>query len=496
MAETIVRTLEPLHWQDVAAIANGAVLKLSGDVWGRLAYARAIVEGLIRRRIRGYGINTGVGALSDVIINEEHQQALSRNIIMSHACAVGEPFGIAETRAIMVAQINNFAHGASGIRPEVVDLLLHMLEFDCIPLIPSKGSVGYICHSASIGQVLIGSGSAICRGEKLPGGEALARIGRSPIVLQAKEGMNLVNGTPCATGLACLVLHKINGLLDWADAAAAMTYENLGAQSDAFADGTIAFRTSPGLRVVGRHLRQLLQGSAYLAARIGSRTQDPLSLRGIPQVHGAARDAFDDAARTVDRELASMTDNPAVGGTPEAPEVYSHAHAIGASLAQAMDSLGAAAASLGGISSQRIERLINPHLSSLPAFLADGSGVRSGYMIAQYAATSLVAENRRLAAPAIIDGGTTSALQEDILTHATPAATKALAIAANVELILSIELLTAAQAYECQSGAGDKAPKTEVLYRRLRARVAPYRDDRPMNDDFEAIRSLIASEAA
>ncbi|MBW8837891.1 MAG: aromatic amino acid lyase, partial [Burkholderia sp.] len=134
MAETIVRTLEPLGWRDVTAIANGAVLKLSDDVWGRIAYARAIVEGLIQRGIRGYGINTGVGALSDVIINEEHQKTLSRNIIMSHACAVGEPFGIAETRAIMVAQINNFAHGASGIRPEVVDLLLHMLEFDCIPL--------------------------------------------------------------------------------------------------------------------------------------------------------------------------------------------------------------------------------------------------------------------------------------------------------------------------------------------------------------------------
>lgn len=496
MTETIVRNLEPLRWQEVAAIAGGATLTLSQEVWDRMAYARAIVEGLIRRGIRGYGINTGVGALSDVVISEEHQKALSRNIIMSHACAIGEPFSIAETRAIMAAQINNFAHGASGIRPEVVELILHMLNSDCIPLVPSKGSVGYICHSASIGQVLIGSGRAIYRGEHLSGAEALARIGRKPIELQAKEGLNLVNGTPCATGLACLVLHKVSRLLDWADAAAAMTYENLGAQADAFADGTMAFRTSPGLRRVGLHLRQFLHGSAYLAARMGSRTQDPLSLRGIPHVHGAARDAFDDAARAVDRELASMTDNPAVGGTPEAPEVYSQAHAIGASLAQAMDGLGAAAASLGGISSQRIERLINPHVSGLPAFLADGSGIRSGYMIAQYAATSLVAENRRLAAPAIVDGGTTSALQEDILTHATPAATKALAIAENVELILSIELLTAAQAYECQTGAGSKAEKTEILYRRLRDRVAPYRDDRPMNDDFETVRSLIASEAA
>lgn len=496
MTNTISRTIEPLSWRDVQMVANGARFELSEPIWQRMSYSRSIVDGIVRRGIRGYGINTGVGALSEVVISEKHQHDLSRNIIMSHACAVGEPFSVTETRAIMVSQINNFAHGASGIRPEVVELLLHMLNSGCTPMIPSKGSVGYVCHSASIGQVLIGSGFAMVDGKKLPAREALAAIGRSPIILHAKEGMNLVNGTPCATGLACMALYKVDRLMAWADAAAAMTYENLGAQADAFADNTMAFRTSPGLRTVGRHLREYLHGSAHLAARMGTRTQDPLSLRGIPHIHGAARDAFEYAERIVDRELASMTDNPAVAGTPDEPEVYSQAHAIAASLAQAMDGLSAAAALLGGIASQRIERLINPHVSGLPAFLADGSGIRSGFMIAQYAATSLVAESRRLAAPAIIDGGSTSALQEDILTHATPAASKALAVAANLELILSIELLTAAQAYDCQTVTAAKAPKTEALYRRIRDRVAPYLDDRPMNDDFEIVRCLITSEAA
>lgn len=481
----------PLGWRDVAAVAEGAGLDLSAAARGRIEAARRIVEALVERGIRGYGINTGVGALCDVIIDRDAQQSLSRNILFSHACGVGEPLPAPETRAIMTAQIANFAHGASGIRPETVDALLALLNADVLPVIPSRGSVGYLTHGAAIGLVLIGHGEARHGGERLTGREALARVGLEPLVLEAKEGLSLVNGTPCATGLACLALSRMDRAMDWADAAATLSYENLGAQAEAFAAVPLALRTSPGLRTVGARLASWLDGSALLAASAGSRTQDPLSLRAVPQVHGAVRDQMDYLAVVVDRELASVTDNPAVAGTPEAPEVHSQAHAVGAALGLAMDGLAVAAAELAAISERRIDRLVNPLVSRLPAFLAWNSGVCSGFMIAQYTAAALAAECRRLAAPASLDGGITSGLQEDILTHATPAAGKALMVLDNLERVLAIELLAAAQAYDLQPAGLGRAVRTDALYRRIRARVAPYADDRPLHGDFTAMQTIL-----
>ncbi|SFA79838.1 histidine ammonia-lyase [Rhizobium sp. NFR07] len=492
MAEAVVLDTA-LTWQEIAVVAEGRGLALSPGAWHRIAKARAIVEALVEREIRGYGINTGVGALCDVIISRENQQALSHNIILSHNCGVGQPLGRAETRAVMAAQIANFAHGYSGISVEVVETLLALLNADMLPVIPSKGSVGYLTHAAAIGLVLIGDGECIHAGQRLAGGEALARLGRQPLVLRAKEGLSLVNGTPCATGLAALAVSRLSHLAEWADAAAAMTYENLGAQSDPFAEMPLALRRSEGLQQVGRNLRQWLEGSALLEQSAGSRTQDPLSLRAVPQVHGAVRDSLAQVAEVVDRELASVTDNPVVAGSSDAPEVHSQAHAVGAALGLAMDSLGTAAAELAAISERRIDRLVNPLVSGLPAFLATGSGVCSGFMIIQYTAAALAADNRRLAAPASLDGGITSALQEDILTHATPAADKALAILDNLQTILAIEVMSAVQAYDQQAGSAAKAFRTGCLYDVVRQSVPFYRDDRPLNGDVAKIRALIGS---
>ena len=490
MAETI--TIDrPLTWQQIAAVAKGATLCLSDDVWQRIARARAIVDALVEKRVRGYGINTGVGALCDVIVDIPQQQALSRNILLSHSCGVGEPLGHEETRAIMAAQINNFAHGYSGVQVETVKTLLTLLNCDILPLIPSKGSVGYLTHAAAIGLVLIGEGRARHRGELISGRQGLEALGLAPMVLRAKEGLSLVNGTPCATGLASLALARTTRLLDWADAAAAMSYENLGAQADPFAAGPLALRISPGIQAVGENLRRLLAASPLLARSAGSRTQDPLSLRAVPQVHGAVRDSVAQIADVVNRELASVTDNPVVAGTSEAPEVHSQAHAVGAALGLAMDGLATATAELAAISERRIDRLVNPLVSGLPAFLADGDGVCSGFMIIQYTAAALAAENRRLAAPASLDGGITSALQEDILTHATVAADKTLSIIGNLETILAIEIMCAAQAYDMQPDRDGRAPGTDALYRHVRMTVPFYRDDRPLNDMVTAVRDLL-----
>ena len=279
--------------------------------------------------------------------------------------------------------------------------------------------------------------------------------------------------------------------MDWADVIAAMTFENLGAQRDGFDADALSVRSSPGVAQAGVHLRAILEGSGMLAAAAGRRTQDPLSLRAVPQVHGAARDLFDYAAAVVNRELSSATDNPIVIGTVDAPRALSEANAVGAAIALTADSLATAAAEIAAMSERRVNRLVNPLVSNLPAFLASDSGASSGFMIAQYTAVSLVAENRRLAAPASLDGGTTSGLQEDHLSHATPAALKLLKILDNAEIILSIELLAAAQAYELQPQPHARAPGTERIYRALRSAVAQYRDDRPLAGDIGRACELV-----
>lgn len=491
----VIRSNRPLDWAQVAAVAAGEPLELSADARARIAAARVLVEQIVERGIRAYGVNTGVGALCDVIVSPGEQRTLSRNILMSHAVGVGAPLGVAETRAIMAAAVNNFAHGHSGIRLEVADQLVALLNADCLPEVPAFGSVGYLSHMAHIALVCIGEGYVRFRGERLKGRDALQRIGLEPLVLEAKEGLSMVNGTPCVTGLAALALARAERLLDWTDMVASMSFENLRGQLAAFDEASLALRISPGLNKVGERMRAALADSGILAAVVGHRTQDPLSMRTIPHVHGAARDVLAATAEVVDRELASITDNPIVAGTPEDPRVYSQAHAVGASIALAMDSLATAIAQVAAMAERRLDRLVNPLVSGLPAFLAEPGGTCSGFMIAQYTAASLVAQNRRLALPASLDGGITSGLQEDHLCHATPAALKALEIIDNGGRIVAIELLAATQAYDLQSIDAPRAPHTEALWQRVRRVVPAYRDDRPLADDMSIAFRMIADEA-
>ncbi|HEV3104582.1 MAG TPA: histidine ammonia-lyase, partial [Trinickia sp.] len=446
------------------------------------------------RGIRAYGVNTGVGALCDVVVSKAEQRSLSRNVLMSHAVGVGSPLGAAETRAIMAAAVNNFAHGHSGVRLEVAGRLVELINAQCLPEVPAFGSVGYLSHMAHIALVCIGEGHVRYRGERMTGGEALHRLGLAPLVLEAKEGLSLINGTPCVTGLAALALARAERLLDWTDAVAAMSFENLRGQLVAFDADSLALRVSPGLKLVGERMRAALAGSGILAAVVGHRTQDPLSMRTVPHVHGAARDVFSATGEVVNRELASVTDNPIVDGTPDAPRVYSQAHAVGASIALAMDSLSTAIAQVAAMAERRLDRLVNPLVSGLPAFLAESGGTCSGFMIAQYTAASLVAQNRRLAMPASLDGGVTSGLQEDHLCHATPAALKALEIIDNTARIVGIELLAAVQAYDVQAIDAARSPYTELLRRRVRALLPTYRDDRPLADDMAIAFGMIADE--
>ena len=483
----------PLDWRGVAAVAGGADLVLSAEVRAAIASAARIVAAVAERGPRAYGVNTGVGALSDTLVPRDRQARLSRNLLMSHAAGVGDPLPDAEVRAVIAAQVNNYAHGRSGLRLETVDGLLALLAGACCPEVPSRGSVGYLTHMAHIGLVLIGEGRARVGGRRLDGAAALAAIGRQPLDLVAKEGLSLVNGTPCSTGLACLALQRIERLVAGADAVAALTLEALGAGVAAFDADVLAVRRSPGLQETGAALRARLAGSGALDR--GGRIQDALSLRAVPHVHGAARDAWAAAAVVVDRELASVTDNPIVSGTPEAPVVQSEAHAVAPALALALDGLGIAAAGLAAMAERRLDRMLNPAVSGLPPFLSADPGTGSGYMIAQYTAAALVAENRRLAAPASLDGGITSALQEDVLAHPTAAATKLLAIVDNAERILGIELLAAADAHAL-AARSDWAPGTAALLAQVRSHAPPYRDDRPLAEHLAIGRDLVRAGLA
>ncbi|TBA53867.1 HAL/PAL/TAL family ammonia-lyase [Rhizobium ruizarguesonis] len=484
-----------LTWRDVARVGAGEALVLSPAASARVEQASRIVARIVETGVRAYGVNTGVGALADTVVDRASQSLLSRSIVLSHACGVGPLLAAREVRAIIAAQIANFAHGHSGVRGEIVQHLAAMLEHDCIPDVPSKGSAGYLVHNAHIALVLIGEGSAHLSGRRMSGRDALAAIGLEPLVLGAKEGLSLVNGTACATGLTAVALLRAERLLDWADAIAALTLEAAGCQIAAFDAAVLALRPSAGIEKVGASLRARLQGSGLVAAAFGRRTQDALSLRSVPHAHGAARDVFDNSARIADQELASVTDNPAVSGTPEHPIVSSEAHAVAPALGQAADSLAIALAQIGAISERRMDRLVNPLVSGLPPFLASDAGSHSGFMIAQYTAAALSNENRRLAAPAAMDGGLTSGLQEDFLAHPTAAANKLLAVVDNAEYILAIELMAAAQAHDFLVATAPRAAGTDLVYKAVREHVSHYGDERPLNGDIEAVRSLIGDTA-
>jgi histidine ammonia-lyase len=487
---------QPLRWQDVVAVARyQAPLKLSDAAWARIDNAQAIVQKIVASEQRAYGVNTGLGALCNQALHGEQLAQLSRNTLMSHACGVGAPLSDEQTRAIICCAIVNYCHGKSGIQRSVVETLLTLLNRGITPRVPSQGSVGYLTHMAHVGVTLLGLGEVSYRGQLVTAAQALAEEGIVPPRLGAKDGLCLVNGTPCMTGLSCLALADAWRLARWADVLSAMSFEALGGQIAAFDSEILALKPHPGMQQVGSNLRMLLNGSEMITASEGIRTQDALSIRSIPQVHGACRDQIAHAERQIETELNGTTDNPLLLGTPDNFRVMSQANPHGESVAMAADLLAIAIAELGGIAERRIDRLINPLVSGLPAFLVSEPGVNSGMMIAQYVAASLCAENRQLAQPCVVDNYVTSALQEDHLSLGTGAALRLHKALANLNQILAIEYLLAAQAFEFlqQHRFGDG---TQRAWQRLRQAVAPYHQDRWLAPDIASSAALLQDEQA
>lgn len=489
--EVVVIGNGPVRWQDIAAVArHGARLELAPQVWARIDNAQAIVRRIVDSGERAYGVNTGLGALCNVSLQGEQLSALSRNTLLSHACGVGPALPDEQTRAIICAAIVNYSHGKSGLQRSVVEALLALLEQGITPQVPSQGSVGYLTHMAHIGVSLLGVGKVSYRGRLVEAAEALADAGLAPVQLGAKDGLCLVNGTPCMTGLASLALDDASRLLQWADVIGAMSFEALRGQIAAFDAEIIALKPHPGMQLVGENLRALLEGSEVIASSKGIRTQDALSIRSIPQVHGAARDQLAHVVRQVEAELNGANDNPLLLGTPDDFRVVSQANPHGQSVALAADLLAIAMAEIGSIAERRLDRLVNPHVSGLPAFLVSNPGVNSGMMIAQYVAASLCGQNRQLAQPAVLDNFVTSGLQEDHLSMGTNAALKLHQVLENCTQILAIEYLLAAQAFEFlkeqRFGAG-----TDAAWRLLRESVPAYLQDRWLAPDIASTAALL-----
>jgi histidine ammonia-lyase len=399
-----------------------------------------------------------------------------------------------EVKLVIILRLNALAKGFSGVRPELLELLAGLLNRGVLPVIPEKGSVGAsgdLAPLAHLALVLIGEGEAVCGGEVLPGGEALCRAGLSPIRLAAKEGIALINGTQVTAAVGSAVLLRLRILLKCADMAGAFSLDVLRGTDTAFDARIQEARPHPGQIIVARNLRRLMEASEIRRSHLECpKVQDAYSLRCMPQVHGAVRDAVGWAEEVFGREINSATDNPLIFAGEG--DIVSGGNFHAEPLGIALDLVGIALADLGNMAERRIERLVNPDLSGLPAFLAREEGLHSGLMMCQVTAAALASENKVLAHPATVDTISTSAAKEDHVSMASWAARKAREIMENVEMILAIEILAACQALEFLQPI-QPAPPLQQVYERVRAKVPSLERDRPQTSDMEKVVELVRS---
>ncbi len=479
-----------LQLRDVLDVSRcGAEVSLQQVSLSKVKQSRRFLEDLMAKGQVIYGINTGFGKFSEVIISKNELVTLQKNLLASHAVAVGEPFEEEIVRAIMLLRANTLAKGYSGVRPVLIHLLLDMLNRGVHPVIPCQGSLGAsgdLAPLAHMALVMTGKGEAFYQGKRMEGRDALAAAKLTPLELREKEGLALLNGTQAMTAVASLAVWDALNLLRCADIIAALSLEALYAKPDSFDLRLYDVRPYPGHRLTAENVNRLTQGSRCIGQK--KIVQDGYSLRCIPQVHGASKDAVQYVRNIVEIELNSATDNPLVFA--DSGGVISSGNFHGQPVAQAMDFLCMAVAELGSISERRLERLLNPALNGgYPAFLVKNGGLNSGYMIAQYTAGSLASENKILSHPASVDSVSCSGSQEDHVSMGTTAARKARRVVRNVKYILAAELLAAAQAVEFAEGSLGRG--TQAAYELLRDRVPPFDEDRDLYKDMEKAASLI-----
>jgi histidine ammonia-lyase len=484
-----------LTLEQVEQVAAGSTCKLTRQARSRVRNSRAVVERAVRSGSQVYGVNTGFGKLARVSIPHEDLEQLQTNLIRSHACGVGEPLPDRVVRAVLCLRANCLARGHSGIRVETLQSILDLLDAGIHPVVPRQGSVGAsgdLAPLAHIALALIGEGEVHWRGKRMSARRALSRAGIEPVQLAAKEGLALINGTQVSTAIGTLALLAAEQLTATADIVGAMTLEALCGSHRAFAKRIHDARPQVGQKTSAANLRRLLRRSEINRSHAAcGEVQDCYSLRCIPQVHGAVRDALSYVRSVLAIEINASTDNPMV--FPETGEMISAGNFHGQPVAIVMDQLAIAVSGLATISERRTERLLNPDLSGLPAFLTHNPGLNSGFMMAHVTAAALTSENKVLAHPASVDSIPTSAAKEDHVPMATHAARKAARIVDHVTTVLAVEAMAAAQALDMlrplTAGQGVEAAQIE-----FRRHVRQLKRDRVLSVDIERARRLIAEQ--
>lgn len=498
----IVLDGQGLTLAQIEAVAHErAAVRLHDDAKALVRRSRATLERLLEEGVPMYGVTTGFGRLADVTVDRDDQRALQRNLVRSHAAGTGRPLSVGEVRAILLLRANALARGHSGVRLVVVERLVEMLNRGVHPVVPEIGSVGAsgdLAPLAHVALALMGEGRvAHGSGGETEAAEALAQAGIAPLDLAEKEGVALVNGTQATTAVGALALRRFARALDAADVAGAASLEGLMGTPDAFRPEIHAVRPHPGQAASAARLWELLQDSEIRESHRHDdpRVQDAYSLRCMPQVHGAAREALEYASRIVATEANSTTDNPLVLPTDNARgAVLSGGNFHAQIVAQCLDLAAIAAADVASISERRTDRLLNPDLSGLPAFLAHRPGVCSGFMIAQITAADALSEMRVLATPASVDSVPTSASREDHVSMGMTAARKFRRSVELLETVLAVELLCAAQAVEfhrpLRAGRG-----VEEAVAVVRRRAPPLKEDRSLAGEIEAVAEMVRDGA-
>jgi histidine ammonia-lyase len=466
-------------------------VEVSAESMQRVEASRCAVENIVSENKVVYGINTGFGKLSDVLIDQQDVEKLQLNLIRSHACGIGKPFPEVVSRAMLLLRANALLKGCSGVRREVVEQLVAFVNRRIHPVVPQQGSLGASGDLAPLSHLaltLIGEGEVFYKGQVVPALTALQAENLQPLVLTAKEGLALINGTQAMTAMGVVAYLEAEQVAYQAELIAAVTMEGLRGITDAFAEEVHIARGYPEQIAVAQRMRGYLVDSQLTTRQGQLRVQDAYSLRCIPQVHGASWQALGYVKEKLEIEMNAATDNPLIFQDGE--KVISGGNFHGQPIAFAMDFLKIAMAELANISERRIERMVNPQLSGLPAFLSPKPGLQSGAMILQYSAASLVSENKTLAHPASVDSIPSSANQEDHVSMGTIASRHAYQIIQNCRNVLAIELICALQAAEYQ-GVEKMAARTKRFYTMARAVTEPLTEDRVFSRDIVAVADFL-----
>jgi len=486
-------------------LKENPTVELTADSKKKVYKARALVEKWVANEEVVYGVTTGFGEFANVKISKEEDAQLQENLIVSHATGVGENLPPFIVKIMMLLRVNALASGHSGIRLETLQLLIDMINNNIIPVIPSQGSVGSSGDLAPLAHLVLGmigkgkvqvfdkvTQETTKFGKTVSSKSSLKKFGLKPVSLRAKEGLALINGTQMMTAFASVICNRAKKLNKLADGSAALSHETLRATDKAYDPRLHKLRPFPGQITTAQNMLKLIKGSEIRVSHLENdpRVQDSYSIRCVPQIHGASRDAIDYVCSRVEIELNSVNDNPLI--FPEQGDHREGGNFHGQPMALAMDFMSIALSELGNVSERRIERMVNGSLSQLPRFLTEHGGLNSGLMIAQYTAAALVSENKTLAHPASVDSIPTSANQEDHNSMGSIASRKCYEILKNVETIIAIEYLTGAQGLEflkpLKPGKG-----TNTLYKKIRTKVKPLKQDRLLHDDIQKVIALVQS---